>query len=299
MICAGDRPHHLRAWIGVDERSQALKLEASHKMVTARKEDVAHGPILARSPDLVVHGSIESVSIDIQIWSDIACPWCFIGKRRFEKALEEFPQRDQVSVTWRSYQLDPSLPEHSDLHEIDYLVQAKGMPRDQIEQMIGQVGQVAAEVGLHYDFDRLVVANSRRAHRVLQAAKRADAVDGGSRTDALKEALLSAHFEKGGDVGDGETLVSLAVDAGLERDVATEALESAELDRAVQDDIATAGQIGVRGVPFFVVDSKYGISGAQPPELFLEVLNTALSEQTPSLITVDGGAGEACGPEGC
>lgn len=118
------------------------------------------------------------MSIDIQIWSDVACPWCFIGKRRFEKALAQFPERDQVNVTWRSFQLDPTLPEHSDRDEIDYLVETKGMPRAAVEQMIGQVKVQAAGEGLDYDFDSLIVANSRRAHRVLQAAKKADAADG-------------------------------------------------------------------------------------------------------------------------
>lgn len=115
------------------------------------------------------------MSIDIQIWSDIACPWCFIGKRRFERALAAFPQRDQVRVTWRSYQLDPTLPEHYDGSEVDYLVSSKGMPRASVEQMIGHVAEQARGEGLDYDFGALVVANSRRAHRLLQAAKRADA----------------------------------------------------------------------------------------------------------------------------
>ena len=239
------------------------------------------------------------MSIDIQIWSDIACPWCFIGKRRFEKALEEFPQRDQVKVTWRSFQLDPTLPERSDRDEIAYLVESKGMPREAVEQMVEQVRLNAEGEGLHYDFGNLVVANSRRAHRVLQAAKRADALDSGSRTDALKESLLSAHFEQGLDTGDRDVLVRLATEAGLDEAAARDALDSEELDRAVEDDIRTAAQLGVRGVPFFVVDEKYGVSGAQPTELFLQVLNTALSEQKPGLITVDGESGDACGPEGC
>ena len=238
------------------------------------------------------------MSIDIQIWSDVACPWCFIGKRRFEKALAQFPERDQVNVTWRSFQLDPTLPEHSDRDEIDYLVETKGMPRDAVEQMIGQVKVQAAGEGLDYDFDSLIVANSRRAHRVLQAAKKADAADGGDRADALKEALLSAHFEKGGDIGDADQLVALGVGAGLDEQTARAALDSTELDETIEADIREAAAIGVRGVPFFVIDNKYGVSGAQPPELFLQALNTALGEQKPSLITLDG-AGEACGPDGC
>jgi len=239
------------------------------------------------------------VSIDIQIWSDVACPWCYIGKRRFEKALAGFPQRDQVRVTWRSFQLDPTLPERSDRDEIGYLAETKGMPRAAVEQMVSQVRQVAAGEGLDYDFDALVVANSRRAHRVLQAAKLADAADGGNRADALEEGLFSSHFERGGHIGDADTLVTLATAAGLDADAARDALDSEELDRAVEDDIALAARLGIRGVPFFIVDSRYGVSGVQPPEVFLDVLGTVLSEQAPSLITVEGGQGEACGPEGC
>lgn len=238
------------------------------------------------------------MSIDIQIWSDIACPWCFIGKRRFERALAAFPQRDQVRVTWRSYQLDPTLPEHYDGSEVDYLVSAKGMPRASVEQMVGHVAEQARGEGLAYDFAALVVANSRRAHRVLQAAKRADAVDDGARVDALEEALFSAHFELGLDIGDGKTLVRLGVEAGLADDAARAALDSAELDAAVDADIREAAAIGVRGVPFFVVDNAYGVSGAQPSEVFTEVLVRALADKRTRLIDL-GEPGEACGPDGC
>lgn len=253
----------------------------------------------AQGLHLVVHGSIKCVSIDIQIWSDVACPWCFIGKRRFEKALEAFPQRDRVDVTWRSFQLDPTLPEHSDLDEVTYLAQTKAMPRDAVEQMVGQVTGIAAEEGLAYDFAHLVVANSRRAHRLLQAAKRADALDHGGRADRLKEALLSSHFEKGGDIGDRRTIVGLAVEAGLAEAEAHEAIDSDELDRAVDADIRAAGELGIRGVPFFVIDGKYAISGAQPVEIYGQALATAAQQQTPRLVTIEGGEGEACRPEGC
>lgn len=242
---------------------------------------------------------VENVSIDVQIWSDIACPWCYIGKRRFEKALEEFPQRDQVTVTWRSYQLDPTLPERDDRSEVDYLVERKGMPRPQVEQMMQHVKDSAEGEGLAYDFDGLVVANSRKAHRVLHLAKQADQADGGTRTDVLKEALLAAHFEDAEDISDAEVLTRLAAEAGLDQADARAAVDSEELDHAVERDIALGHQIGVQGVPFFVFANKYGVSGAQPPEVFAQVLETVASEQAPSLITIDGESGEACGPDGC
>ncbi len=240
-----------------------------------------------------------AVSLDVQIWSDIACPWCYIGKRRFERALAQFPQREQVTVHWRSYQLDPSLPDHDHRSEVEYLVAAKGLPVHSVEGMVRHVTEQAAGEGLDYDFDALVVANSRRAHRVLQAAKRADEADGAGRTDRLKEALLSAHFEGGLNIGDVEVLTDLAEAAGLTADQARAAVGSDDLDDAVARDIAEAAAIGVRGVPFFVFDGKYGVSGAQPPEVFLQALELSWSERTAGLITIDGATGEACGPDGC
>ena len=133
--------------------------------------------------------------MNIEIWSDIACPWCYIGKRRFEVALERFPHRDDVSVTWRSFQLDPSLPDHYDGNELDYLSERKGIAKSQAASMFQHVTAQAAGVGLHYDFDQLVVANSFTAHRFLHLAKEPGIAD------AAKERLLSGHFERGEDIG--------------------------------------------------------------------------------------------------
>ncbi|WP_218121534.1 DsbA family oxidoreductase [Tessaracoccus flavus] len=239
------------------------------------------------------------MSIDVQIWSDIACPWCYIGKRRFERALEGFEHRDEVRVTWRSYQLDPTLPQHDPRSEVEYLVQAKGLPRATVEQMVAHVGEQARGEGLEYNFDALVVANSRRAHRVLQAAKAADAADGDTRTGTLKEALLAAHFVDGEDIGDVEVLTRLAAQAGIDQAETRAAVDSATLDDAVERDIREAGEIGVRGVPFFVFAGKYGVSGAQPPEVFSQALETVWSERGQGLVTLEGADGESCGPEGC
>ena len=240
------------------------------------------------------------MSIDVEIWSDIACPWCYIGKRRFERALEEFPHKADVNVSWRSYQLDPTLPDHDERSEKEYLSAAKGIPADQVEGMLGHVTQQARDEGLHYDFDSLVVANSRRAHRVLQAAKEADRADGGTRTDALKESLLEGHFVAGRNIGDVDVLTELGVAAGLTARQVREAVDSQEMDVAVDRDITEGMQLGVRGVPFFVFGNKYGVSGAQPPEVFAQALETIWNEsQTSPLITLDSSDGEACGPEGC
>ena len=147
--------------------------------------------------------------MQIDIWSDVACPWCFIGKRRFEAALSTWEHRDEVEVTWHSFQLDPTLPEHFDGTEIDYLASRKGLPPEQVRQMFAHVTQQAAGEGLAYDFDRLVVANSLRAHQLLHLAKAHGA------GDAVKEALLSGHFEQGTDIGDVELPPIMGLDQAL------------------------------------------------------------------------------------
>ncbi|WP_206447145.1 DsbA family oxidoreductase [Agrococcus sp. KRD186] len=207
--------------------------------------------------------------MQIDIWSDVACPWCFIGKRRFEKALGAWEHRDEVEVTWHSYQLDPTLPEHYEGTEVEYLASRKGMPVEQVQQMFQHVTTQAAGEGLRYDFDRLVVANSLRAHQLLHLAKAHGSAD------AVKEALLSAHFEQGGDIGEIDTLVAIGLEAGLDEREIREALADERYLPAVRADIAQAQQIGVNGVPFFVFDMRLGLSGAQPAEVFTQALEQA------------------------
>lgn len=207
--------------------------------------------------------------MQIDIWSDVACPWCFIGKRRFERALGAWEHKDDVDVTWHSYQLDPTLPEHYDGTEVQYLASRKGMPVEQVRQMFEHVATQAAGEGLHYDFDRLVVANSLRAHQLLHLAK----ADG--RADAVKEALLSAHFEHGIDIGSLDALVALGTQAGLDERAIRDALADERYLPAVHGDIAQAQEIGVSGVPFFVFDMRLGLSGAQPAEVFTQALEQA------------------------
>jgi predicted DsbA family dithiol-disulfide isomerase len=232
--------------------------------------------------------------MNVDIWSDIACPWCFIGKRRFEKALAAFPERAQVTVTWHSYQLDPGLPEHYDGTELDYLAARKGMPRDRVRDMFAQVASVAAGEGLEYDFDSLVVANSLRAHELLHLAGEHGVAD------AVKESLLSAHFEHGEDIGSVDLLERVGVEAGLEAVEVRDALSSGTYAAAVQADIQQARALGIQGVPFFVIDNRYGVSGAQPTELFSQALAQAWAEKHPlAMVPSAAEDGAACGPDGC
>lgn len=177
----------------------------------------------------------------VDIWSDIACPWCFIGKRRFEAGLRDFAHADDVEITWHSYQLDPTLPEHYDGTEVDYLSDRKGMPRDQVRQMFGQVAEQAAGEGLQYDFDHLVVANSMRGHHLLHLAARHGVAD------AVKEALLSAHFEHGVDIGDAVQLVEIGVQHGLDATEIREALDDPQLRAEIEQDFAQARAYGIQG----------------------------------------------------
>jgi len=237
----------------------------------------------------------------VEIWSDVACPWCYIGKRRFERALASFAHRDDVEVHWRSYQLDPTLPDHHDGTELDYLVDRKGMSRAQVSQMFDQVTAIAADEGLRYDFGSVVVANSFAGHELLHLAK-ARGVG-----DEVKEALLSAHFEHGEDIGDREVLVRIGTQAGLDADEIARDLATHTWRDAVVADITAANSLGIRGVPFFVLDEKYGVSGAQPTELFTQALEQAWRESHPLVmlqpvatgIATDATDTVACGPEGC
>ncbi|MGW9551766.1 DsbA family oxidoreductase [Citricoccus zhacaiensis] len=245
--------------------------------------------------------------VKIEIFSDVGCPWCFIGKRRFERALESFEHRDEVEVEWKSFQLDPTLPEHDHRQEIDYLSEAKGMPREQVTAMLAHVTEQAAAEGLDYDFERLVVANSWKAHRVIQRAKAVSL----QTAEDLEEQLFRAHFEGGRNIGDEEVLVELGTAAGLTAEQVHEALSEDRWETAVKQDLATAQALGVTGVPFFVLERKYGISGAQPTEVFTQALEQSWAEFQPLQMVQPatgnpagaGGPGglngQACGPQGC
>lgn len=210
--------------------------------------------------------SLEDKRVRVDIFSDIACPWCYIGKRRFEQGVEAFAYPQNVDVYWHAYQLDPSLPENYEGSEAEYLSKMKGLGQEQVAQMLGHVTEQAAGEGLEYDFANLKVANSFTALRVLEYAKQQGA---GS---AMKEALLSAHFEKGMNTGDRETLLQLAASLGLDADELRTQLDAGAYAEEVNADIAQAQQLGISGVPFFVIDGKYGISGAQPAEVFANAL---------------------------
>jgi predicted DsbA family dithiol-disulfide isomerase len=209
--------------------------------------------------------------VKIEIWSDVVCPWCYIGKRRLERALGEFEHADEVEIAWRSFQLNPDTPAGTAVPTSEYLVQRFG---PQASQMTGRVAALGRDEGLVLDFDSSLTVNTLDAHRLLHLA--ADLGVG----DAAKERLLRAHFTEGADLSDHETLVRLAGEAGVDQVRAREVLAGTEYADAVRADIELAQAFGATGVPFFVIDRKYGISGAQPAEAFLQALRTAYAEET-------------------
>ena len=230
----------------------------------------------------------------IEIWSDVVCPWCYIGKRRLETALAGFPHADQVEVVYRSFELDPSAPRHGHEKTVTTLARKYGRSEAEMRQMMEHVIATAAEEGLTFRLFDNVHTNSVDAHRLLHLALESG---GPQQQRDLKEALLAAYFEDAEDIGDHSVLGRAAVAAGLEAGRVSEVLASDEYADAVAADVAQARAYGATGVPFFVVDQRYGISGAQPSEVFEQVLRQAWADREPALQVV--GAGDVCGPDGC
>lgn len=208
----------------------------------------------------------------VEIWSDVMCPFCYIGKRKFEAALSKFEGKENVQVEWKSFQLNPSLKTDAGKNINAYLAEIKGWTIEQAKEMNARVAAMAKEAGLNYDFDKVIVANSFDAHRLVQYAKRKNL------GDAMEEALFKAYFVEGKDTSDHATLISLAQKAGLDKEETKRILASGIFSDEVEEDIEQAAQLGVRGVPFFVFDRKYAVSGAQPVEVFLQTMQKAAEQ---------------------
>lgn len=210
--------------------------------------------------------------MQIEIWSDIMCPFCYIGKRRFERALAEFPGKEGVKVTWRSFQLDPGLVTDPSVNAAQSLADKKGWSAAQAAQAQRQVSQMAAGEGLHYDFGKLVVANSFDAHRFTHFAKQH-----GKQSEA-EEALFAAHFTEGRNIDDPQVLETLGAAIGLDPLAVRATLASDAFADAVEEDLELAHQFGISGVPFFVFDRKYAVSGAQAVSVFQRTLEKVAVE---------------------
>jgi predicted DsbA family dithiol-disulfide isomerase len=229
--------------------------------------------------------------MQVEVWSDVVCPWCYIGKRRLEAALEGFPHRDEVEIVWRSFQLDPAIPEGETHQTLPALAAKYGVTAGQMRATMTRVERVAAQEGLEYHLADGISGNTALAHELLHHAAEH------GRQGELKERLLHAHFTEGRSVFDADSLVALAAEVGLDAAEARAALVERRHRAAVDEDAATAQLLGATGVPFFVVDRKYGAAGAQPADLLLQVLERAWAESHP-LVTVppaDGCDDDSCG----
>ena len=233
----------------------------------------------------------------IEIWSDVVCPWCYIGKRRLETALSTFEHRDEVEIVYRSFELDPSSPGVPTQTVAEALGAKYGGGPAAGQEMVDRVEAVAAEEGLLFRLGEAQRASTVDAHRLLHLALE----DGPATQGRLKEELLAAYFLRAQNPADHAVLREAAVKAGLDGGRADEVLTGDEYAAAVESDVREAASLGATGVPFFVVDRRYGVSGAQPAEVFTQVLEQAWSETHPVLQQVVGGAvsEDACGPDGC
>ena len=208
----------------------------------------------------------------VNIWSDIRCPFCYVGKKKFEKALAQFPHAEEIEVTWHSFQLDPNLVTQPDTNPYDYFSKAKGIPVIQAKAMHEHAKKAGKEVEIDFNFDESKVANSFRGHLLIQLAKKKNLAD------AMEEALFEAQFITGKNIDDEAVLLETGKSVGLTEEEVKNVLVSDEMAHAVAQDGLMARQLGINAVPFFVFNDKYGVSGAQQPEHFLEVLNTSFEE---------------------
>lgn len=233
----------------------------------------------------------------IEIWSDIMCPFCYIGKRHYENALKQFAGKNNIELKWKSYLLDPETPLEFEkpLNVYEYLAERKGISLAQSIKMHEHVVAMAKQTGLDYQLDKLVVANMAKAHRVIQFAKKKGLAD------LIEENMFKAYFTEGKNLADDDVLVIIGIASGLTKEEVITALTDDLYAYEVDQDIQEARAIGLTGVPFFVFDRKYAISGAQPTEAFLNTLNKSYKEwlasnPQPGLQIT---SGESCSTKGC
>lgn len=229
----------------------------------------------------------------IDVWSDIACPWCFVGKRRLERALAEFPHAEDVKVVWHAFELDPAAPKERDpaVSHVERIAKKYGLSVEQARKNSDRLRETARGEGLAFDFEQIRSGNMFDAHRLVHLGHERGL------QNAVKERFLSAYLEQGALMSDHGTLLRLAVEAGLDEREVTDVLSSDQYADAVRADEEQARELGISGVPCFVLDEKFAVSGAQSPEVLLSALNQAWSEREPAPAELSEGA--VCGPDGC
>lgn len=230
----------------------------------------------------------------VEIWSDIMCPFCYIGKRNMEAALKQFDEAEQIEIEWKSFQLDPTLPQVATDNQEEYLSKRKGFPVEQIKGMLENLTQTAKQAGLDYHLENSVIVNSFNAHKLIQFAKTKGL------GDQAEERLFYAYFTEAKDIANLEVLTQLGTEIGLDETELQTAFTENQYTEKVNHDIAEAKAIGVTGVPFFVFDRKYAVSGAQPPQAFLETLEQSFGEwkEKKPFKKLNVSEGESCGVDG-
>ena len=226
----------------------------------------------------------------VEIWSDIACPWCYVGKRRFEAALAAYEHRDEVQVTWRSFELDPSAPREREHDGATHLAEKYGTTRDEALAMHARMTETAAAESLEFRFDIARGGNTFDAHRLVHLAA------SHGLQDAMEERLMRAYLTEGEVIGDPAVLERLAIEVGLPEDEVRDTLATDRYAAEVREDEATARGLGISAVPFFVIDRRFGLAGAQPPEVLGEGLRRAWEARAPLSVVAEG---DTCGVDGC
>lgn len=228
----------------------------------------------------------------VEIWSDIACPFCHIGKRKFEKALEHFDHSDQVEIEWKSFQLDPHAEVNQNISAPEKLARKYGVSVEEAKRMNQRITNMANESGLNFHLENIKMTNTHDAHRLIHLAHKHGL------QDQAKERLFTAYLSEGQHIGDHNTLIQLGTDIGLNADEVKQMLNSNDFSREVKEEITEGQRLQISGVPFFVIDRKYGISGAQPSEHFLEVLNDVWEKDYGLPETIESPGGAVCTPDG-
>ncbi|WP_288437642.1 DsbA family oxidoreductase [uncultured Chryseobacterium sp.] len=229
----------------------------------------------------------------IEIWSDVMCPFCYIGKNNFEQALNQLPFKDEVEVEWKSFQLDPTLDPNKTQDTLQYFREKKGVAEAQATQMLGQVTEMGKGAGIDFNFGKTLITNTFSAHKLIHLAKRYN------KSNAMEEALFIAHFIDGKNVGDTEVLVALAENLGIDKEEARQVITTDQLDDEVNQDIQEARNNGISGVPFFVLNGKYAVSGAQPAAVFENALQQTYKETVSPFKDLSGENRASCDADGC
>ncbi len=256
----------------------------------AKKEDNTNSNINSKQKK---ETAMEN-KMKIEIWSDVVCPFCYIGKRKFETALEQFADKDNIEVIWKSYQLMPDMVTDPNKKVYQLVSEKHGVPLEQSKTMHAQMELNAKAVGLEYNFDKAIPANTFKAHQLIQFAK------ANGKHEEAEEVLFRSYFTEGKNIDDLNTLLEIGSSIGLDKAALKTALENGDYVSHVKADISEAQQVGVRGVPFFVLNRKHAVSGAQEPAAFLETIQKAFTEwrkdnPATKLEIIEG---KACTPDG-